>query len=377
MTANASSPSATIRDFSPDLARRGMLADNMLPISAIQPLLNSRYLIKGWLDRGALSVLYGDSNVGKSFLALDMAVHLAAGDNWHGIKVADHTRIPGPVVYVACEGGIGFRNRIAALRTERPDQVAKIERAGSFLLLPVALDLCTSLDGQHLEYIFGNLPELPCMIIIDTLARVMGAGDENTAKDMGVLVANLDRLRNTTGAHVMVIHHCGKDASKGARGSGALRAAADTEIELTRDGQVVSAKTRKQRDLPSGEVFSYQLRSVFIGLDEDGENVSSAVVEPTEAPAKVAPRLKGQALIAMQALGDALTLHGQILHGDDFPATRKCVSLDQWRECCDRHSLSGGESPTSKRTAFHKQKTALHEKGLVRIVDSYVWWCVE
>jgi hypothetical protein len=110
-------------------------------------------------------------------------------------------------------------------------------------------------------------------------------------------------------------------------------------------------------------------------LDEDGDKVTSAVVEATEAPAKRAPRLKGQALIAMQAFGDALAAHGAVKLGEDFPHNRQCVSLDHWREACDHHSLTDGSSDSAARTAFGRAWKGLQEKEIIRVLDGFAWRC--
>jgi len=349
------------------------LSSEIRPIHKIKPVLKSRYLVKGWLDRGAASVVYGESNVGKTFFALDLALHVAAGMDWHGNRVPSGDKWAGPVIYVAGEGGSGINNRIEAMRLANPELMGRIEDNGDFCLLSTPIDLCTSEDGEYLaEAILEDFDTNPSLIVVDTLARTFGAGDENTAKDMGAFVKSIDLLREVTKAHVMVIHHSGKDASKGARGSGSLRAAADTEIELTRSEDVVTAEAKKQRDMPCDGVFAYRLKGVLLGFDEDGDKVTSAVVEATEAPARRA-RLNGSDKIGMQALSDAIALHGKVMHSDMFPSNRKVVSLDQWREMCDRHSLSAGDSPSAQRTAFMRIKTRLQDKEQVRIVDGYVW----
>lgn len=363
----------------PDLKGRAAdLSGAMRPLHSVKPVLSGRYLVKGWLDRGASSVVYGESNVGKTFFAMDLAFHVAARLSWHDVNVAGmgDKEWPGRVYYLALEGGSGFSNRICAMRNERADIFERIEGAGDFVPWPVAIDLHGSTDGEAIVQAINDTSEPTALIVIDTLARAMGSGDENTAKDMGQFVRNVDLIREATGAHVMVIHHSGKDTSKGARGSGSLRGAIDTEIELTRSGAVVMAETRKQRDLPSGKVFAYTLRGVVIGNDEDGDPVTSAVVEQAE-PVKRTPRLSGQQKIAMQAFEDAVAHHGEKKHGDMFPSNRQCVSLDHWREYCDRHSLTSGESDSAKRKAFFSVKTALQEKELMRIVDGFVWRCEE
>ncbi|WP_386683000.1 helicase RepA family protein [Loktanella sp. R86503] len=357
--------------------RAADLAFQMVPLSAIKPVLDACELVAKWLDRGSFSVVYGDSNVGKTFFALDLSMHIAAGQNWHGHRVPGNEEYAGPVVYVAGEGGGGINNRIDAIRQAKPHLMEHTEQNGDFLLLPTALDLCGDGDAIALNAALDSLQTPPSLVVIDTLARAFGGGDENTARDMGAFVRNIDYLRANNECHIMVIHHSGKDSSKGARGSGSLRAATDTEIELTRDGSVILAETKKQRDKVGGAVFAFTLKTVVIGLNTHGENVESAVIEPTEAPAKRAPRLKGQALIAMQAFGDALADHGVSKSGEAFPSNRQCVSLDHWREYCDRHKLTDGESASAARQAFGRAWKGLQERGLIRVLDDHAWRCDE
>lgn len=347
--------------------RQTQIKAKLRTLEDVKPVLTSRYLVKGWLDREASSVLYGESNVGKTFFALDLSLHVAAGMDWHGAKIGAAS---GPVVYVASEGGSGIKNRIAAVRQNAPDlfEAAK----GNFLLLAETLDLCTSADAEALANQIVQDCENASLVVVDTLARSMGGGDENSAKDMSLFVRAIDLIRERTKAHVLVIHHSGKESSKGARGSSALRAAVDSEIELTREGKVIQAETKKQRDMETGKLFAYTLQGVTIGRDEDGEEVTSAVVQVTE-PVTKKPKLSGQAEIALQAFGDALADHGAVKTGEAYPPNVQCVSLEHWREYCDRHSLSTSEQPSAKRKAFFTAKGKLQEKKIIRIVDGYAW----
>lgn len=353
-------------------SRAGDLAAALTPLNRVRPILKCRYLVKGWLDRGAFSVVYGELNVGKTFFAMDLAMRVAAGMDWHENRVPSGEKWLGPVVYIASEGGTGIHNRVEAMRRDNPELMRRVDDLGGFLLLKASLDLCTSNDSQWLAEAIGPLPRKPSLIVVDTLARVMGNGDENTAKDMGQFVRSIDHLRAVTGAHVMVVHHSGKDASKGARGSGSLRAAADTEIELTRNDGVIMAEARKQRDMACDAVFAYQLKTVFLGVDDDGDNVTSAVVQ-TSAPVARKVKLTGTDKIALQALDDCIRDRGEQLTSENYPRNRRCVSLERWREYCDRHSLSSGEGESSRRTAFHKVKNRLQEKEVIRIIDGWLW----
>jgi hypothetical protein len=197
----------------------------------------------------------------------------------------------------------------------------------------------------------------------------MGAGDENSARDMAQFVANIDRLRERTGAHVLVVHHSGKNTDAGARGSSALRAAVDTEIVVT-EGQISCAK---QRDMEhSGRLF-FALESVELGHDTDGELVTSAIVVPADAPAVKPKPLSGKAQVAMQALQDAIRDHGSKQIGADYPSDRKCVSLEKWRDACGVHGLTKGASESAGRVAFLRAKDKLLDVNAIRIFDEWVW----
>lgn len=245
---------------------RAMLA-RMEPAVGIAPVLNRPYVVKNWLDRGAVSVVYGPANVGKSFFALDLAHHVRRGERWGGCAIGR-----GQVLYVAAEGGAMFSNRVAALG------------GADFWVLRGAVNLgAANGDARTLADAVAHLAQLHgpfALIIIDTLARVMGAGDENNGPDMANLLRGVDLLRERTGAHVMLIHHSGKNAALGARGHSSLRAAVDTEIEITRDEyHLITAETTKQRDMPSGRTFKYRLKPVVLGTDDDGDEVTTCIVE--------------------------------------------------------------------------------------------------
>lgn len=229
----------------------------------------ARPLIKGLLDRGTLSVLYGLPGRGKSFLAMALEYHISTGKLLAGQKVHK-----GAAIYVAAEGGEGVFARLAALQKHYGD----LDTAAMHVL-PRALDLLhgpadtTALitETKRLEDKHGEKVE---MITLDTVARVMAGGDENSGQDMGAFIKNLDRIRAETGAHVMCIHHAGKNASAGARGHSSLLGAVDTEIEIG-DGTITITK---QRDMDKKLSLRFTLKSVPIGVDLDGDEVVSCVV---------------------------------------------------------------------------------------------------
>ncbi len=223
---------------------------------------SARPLIKGLLDEGAFSVFYGPSNAGKTFVVLDLAYSISIGQDWGAMKTTK-----APVLYIAAEGGGGIKKRIAALRQKPGATIPK-----DFYLSAASIDLRRP-DGDVAAIIetvrsIGRVG----LIVIDTLSRALAGGDET--KDMGALVVNIDRIRQATGAHVLLVHHSGKDLTKGARGSSELRGAIDTEINI--EGGVI--RVTKQRDLEFGGDISFEIRGVAIGTDADGDVVTSATV---------------------------------------------------------------------------------------------------
>ncbi len=228
------------------------------------------HLIKNTLLAGTYAELFGASGEAKTFCALDISHCIASGQRatWYGRPVAQ-----GLVLYLALEGVGGITDRLQALAQEfGPARDLYVADGGRY-------DLCAKEGREALKAdiaaTFGE--RRPVLIVVDTLARVLALSgrDENSAQDIGLFNASVGALIAATGATVLVVHHSGKDRSKGARGSTALYAALDTELEA--DGGRLTAT--KQRDLQEGPVLEFRLRTVVVGEDEDGDPVTSCVIE--------------------------------------------------------------------------------------------------
>ena len=192
------------------------------PASELWKLPKRQYLIKYLLDIGGMSVLYGASNSGKTFVALDIALSIAMSWSWQG-----HRTKGGVVVYIACEGEQSILERMKAFCIHHDLKIPS-----NFFVIPHTISFSSSPDS--LSELFEKLFQIGDvkLIIVDTLARAMAGGDENSASDMGLFIQNCDVIRKKVGAHLMVIHHSGKDQSRGARGSNSLQCAIDTEISV-------------------------------------------------------------------------------------------------------------------------------------------------
>lgn len=233
-------------------------------------------LIEGIFHRKAMSVLIGAPGGGKTFLVLDWSYHIAAGKPW-----ADRPVKQGAVVYLAAEAGGGIMARLKALETHYgplndiplyvipcpADFAHGEEDAAAITRLILDLEKTT---GKKVEF-----------FVVDTLNRAIAGGDESSSKDVGALIRNVDRIRDLTGVHALIIHHPGKDETKGGRGHSSVLGAVDTEM-------IISNKTlsfTKQRDMPMGPPIGFALKPIQIGVDARGAAVSSCYVEPRKGSA--------------------------------------------------------------------------------------------
>ena len=237
------------------------------------------WLIKGIIEKGTLAAIVGESGSGKSFLALDLACCIATGTNWHGRAVNC-----GDVCYLAGEGKGGLARRIGAWENYYSSKQVPL------FISSRSIDLGDSRDQlPKVRHALRSLDRPPALIIIDTLAR-HHTGDENSATEMSSFIGNLDQLREEFNAAVVVVHHSGKDPSRGARGSSAFRAALDHEILVTKPATgVITVACEKAKDSEPFSPMSFNLSSTDV-LDEsgrliaenDGSPVRSCVLEPTE-----------------------------------------------------------------------------------------------
>lgn len=344
-----------------------------IPWSALHTLPKRKPLIRGLLDCGAMSCTFGGSNTGKTFFALDTALRVALGWVWRGQKVQQ-----GTVVYIAAEGGLGIEERLTAFRRYHNLDIERVP----LYVIPQPLDLCSRPDDAML--LMAHIAELPSepsieLIVVDTLSRAMAGGNENSPDDMGRFIRNLDMLRIATGAHVMVIHHSGKDEARGARGHGSLRAACDTEIEITRgDATNVSTVTVvKQRDHAIGDTFPFRLEQIEIGEHEDGERITSCVVVPTDAPParqrKGRKTLTGSAAVALRALAQTILEAGTPAPPTNrIPRHATVADISAWRATSYRVGISTGED-RAKQIAFKRAFEKLVEHQRIGVEGELVW----
>lgn len=253
-----------------------------LRLLTVEDALNAparEYLLDGLIAPAEFSVWWGAPKCGKSFLLLRIAYGMAQGLGMWGREAEAVS-----VCYVAAEGGHGIKGRIHALRK-------RMGAAPGFHFIAQAVDL---FDPQEdLEDLIDAVKAVGArFVVLDTLARVMGAGNENATPDMNAFVRNCLRIQEETEAHVAVVHHGGWEGSH-ARGSIALIGAADIVVKVSGEqGGPKTALVELAKDDDSGYPLGFDLAEMELPLDAKGRPRKTFIAEEREAPPREAAREK-------------------------------------------------------------------------------------
>lgn len=229
-----------------------------------------RWLVPGWIPLEGTMLVYGPPGAGKSFYAISLALELARGGSWCGTRLSE----PSSVLYLANERLVDLRDRVEAWSRWSGEPYP--DRLG-VLSPPSPPQLGSLIDLPALEqYVREHRPRV---VILDTFARMTLGKDENSVRDMGEVMESIDSIRRATeGGLVIGIHHSGKDASRGMRGSTAILGAVDLAVEISGGGQRVRARVTKSNGgaMPSDE--HYQLEGVLLDALPGEEDCRSCAV---------------------------------------------------------------------------------------------------
>jgi hypothetical protein len=305
----------------PDTKPKPSKQIKVIPFDDMKIDISVNDFVEGLLGTSQMSVIYGDSNSGKTFFILDLAFYVSMGWKWRGLHIEQ-----GGVIYCALEGKHGINNRCLALKAHYQDRIG--EDIVPLGIVTEHIDMLSK-DGDTDALIAAIKDEATrlgidniTMIVIDTLARALSGGNENSSEDMGALVMHGDEIRAATGAHVLFVHHSGKDKAMGARGHSSLRAATDTEIEVSPGEDTSCAEVTKQREYESGQHYTFSLTQTILGTDVRGKDITSCIVHPEETPINVPKKKKitgkNQKLV-MKALANALSKEGTQKLNDPYP----------------------------------------------------------
>lgn len=320
-----------------------------------------RWVVRGVLPVEGLAALFGASGSGKSFLMLDIAVAVAGGDyEWFGRRVTQC-----PVTYVCLEGeaGIGKRVKAWSLHHNKP--------------VPDALRFIT----QPFDLLSDDVPELAKaviaggaggLVILDTLNRAAPGADENSSVDMGNLIAAAKQLQSLTGGLVLLVHHTGKDATKGLRGHSSLYAALDGAIEVIATDNRKAWSVAKCKDDVTGDAHPFKLEIVPVGIDDEGEEITSCVAVPDDSGEAIKAKritLGANQKIARDVLGEPLRKSPHT-GKEGAPTGRPCIDYTEAVE------LVAERMPTD---AKHRKSRAISaigglvSKGYMGMKGDWLW----
>ena len=327
---------------------------NSADLAALPPLL---WRVRGVLPATGLAGLYGPSASGKSFLAFDMAAAIAEGTRWFNSRVE-----PAPVVYAALEGEAGFKLRAQAWEAHKGRP------------LPAGLRMVLQpfkLTEPHDVRDLATVVPAGAVLFLDTLNRAAPTADENSSKDMGQILEAAKRLQTITGGLVVLVHHTGKDATKGLRGHSSLFAALVAAVEVSRDGDRREWKVAKAKDGQDGEAQPFKLHIETLGTDEHGDPVTSCVVRAdtnTDDVKRVkVPQGGNQSLVYSAIRG---MFKDGISGKPGAPPLRPCIELEA---AVIRGSASLTCETHRRATRTREAIAGLVSRGVLGLNEGWLW----
>lgn len=279
----------------------------------------AKFRVKHVLPAEGIAAIFGPSGSGKTFLEMLLAFCIASGETFFGKRT-----VACDVLLVVQEGVAGLPQRIQACQQEF-GAVSRIK----FLTNP--LSLLAPEDVEDLIVAIKASGFSDGVIFIDTFAAAAPGMDENASGPMGLAIAAIKRIQSECGGLVVLVHHSGKDITRGLRGHSSLHAALDAVIEVSRDGDRREWKLSKSKDGADGDAFPFELEIVELGTDEDGDPITSCTVKTVQTSAddlrRVLPPKSGNQRLVFDGINDALKTSSHYGMAGAAP-TRPCLSID-------------------------------------------------
>ncbi len=321
---------------------------------------HTQWLVKDIMDSCSLSCWFGEPGSMKSFLLIDLGLCVSTGRDWHGHPVL----LPGPVFYIAGEGGSGINRRVKAWGIKHDMGLEGVPFYVSDRSVSLLEEESTRELVQAIDDLLSVSKEKPALVIIDTLNRNFGPGDENSTADMTRFISVIDEhLRNRFGCAVLIIHHSGLSATERARGASALRASLDWEYRLQKNSSGARTLTcTKSKDHAESPPITFMPEEIPLKgwTDPDtGEVMTSCVLCLSEGQTIDSKPLAGARKVALDALIGAG--NGEKVH------------IDAWREAAYAAGISPTSSTEAKKKAFQRAVSDLRDAGYVDTKDDY-WW---
>lgn len=362
----AAAPAPVLVDIQKgDGSKRGIQLIRLCDLGGLPPV---RWLVTDWLPEEGFGVIYGPPGSLKSFLTLDVLLHIAYGQSWHG-----HATKAGAALYIAGEGYRGAAKRVRAWQ----ELHGKVGQDAPFYMTQSAVSLLQQGAVADLVEVIRAEQEAAAVrfqiVAIDTVARSFAGGDENSTQDMNAYVAACDAIRDAIGTAVLGVHHTGKDKERGMRGSTVLLGAVDVAIRVERQDTVLTVEAEKQKDAEEAPAKCFRTERVEVPVTGEIEPATSLVLVAQDAPPqrKRTPTLPPSARRALDILTDTLARQGFVPPASEhIPAGVHCVDVGVWRQTLQ---LKSGENEESARKATKRAIDALLNAGMIQIWQNLAW----
>ena len=305
-----------------------------------------KWLIDDLLVEYSMAALVAPSYTGKSFLAVDIACSVASGISFHGRSVEK-----GAVMYVVGEGRYGIRRRVEAFCRDRGVNMTRKTTPLHFSKQGVNFRDPSSISAMRKD--LRKVKDVK-LIIIDTLARSFGGGNENAPQDMGEFIQACDDIMHEFEATVLIVHHTGKDSSAGARGHSSLFGALDTCMTLKKISQHdILLHCEKQKDAPEFDDIQF----CFVTLSGDDETPVLQRVETSNRPKKLKLGINEQL---------AIDTYMEATEGRPIQCR---LHLDEWRPYFEKRHT--GDTNKQKNDAFSRARRDLVSRGLMHADNDF------
>jgi len=317
-------------------------------VSEFNEIRMPRWRIENFFEEDTVGLIFGDYGSYKSFIALDAALHIATGKDWHGNKVNK-----GAVFLIEGEGNASLARRGRAWKeyhglTHMENNIYRTKAAVPILQKDEIVKVY-----HEAKAICQSRQQHPGLVVIDTLARNFGVGDENSNTDMSRFIANIDILKRVFRCPILIIHHSSKSNKNNARGASALEGACDFIYRVEKPVERQAVMTcMKMKDAPIMPDMYFEAEQIHFPSME-GPETNSLVMVPTEKQIEVTEPLKGKQLQIMNLVRE--------LAGPDGITDRSQL-VEQ--------ALEEGVYTTSG--AIRKTLLRLQEKGCINVNDDQV-----
>ncbi|WP_417706513.1 AAA family ATPase [Rheinheimera aquimaris] len=333
----------------------------LTPLSTIMSqVYQANWLVENFFEKGSLNMVFGEPGTYKSFLAMELAFCISKGLDWYG-----NSTFKGDVIYLAGEGFSGIQKRVTALESKYSTHQQGIyvsSKPAEIINANSVSEVLKAIDDHSIK---------PVLIVVDTLHRNLGEGDENSSKDIGLFIKNLDLIKTKTNAAVLCIHHSGHGDKGHSRGSSAIRASLDSEYQLKAKENGVELTCKKMKEFEKPDSMQFVLSTITV--NSASGSVESAFLELTNLGSTRSSRYDQ----IFEILKDMINSKGQPLPSTAIQTNpsligKKGVLESDLRTEAYSALKTDMPKPSSQQSTYRRAINKLLNDRLIIVADNYI-----